>query len=176
MTNTTPIIPGWLLDTALDALIPGVDMTLDAIYARFVHLRGHEGDSADDVRAALEYLNHLRADGREVEICDVSGIELRTYRRLITVGMGATVCGWSDRHAATVIGVSASGYKITVQRDKAVRTDANGMSEAQNYSYERDPNGAIQTFYRNSDGRYANRTKGGRLVLGQRNEYYDYGF
>ena len=38
------------------------------------------------------------------------------------VGMGCTVLSWTDRHAATVIKVTPK--TITVQRDKATRTDA----------------------------------------------------
>ena len=54
------------------------------------------------------------------------------------VGMGATMCSWSDRTAATIVAVTPK--TITVKCDKATRTDKNGMSDCQTYSYTPDPN------------------------------------
>lgn len=50
------------------------------------------------------------------------------------VGMGCTVLGWTDRHAATIVEVK-SPTKIAVVGDIAERTDSNGMSENQEYRY-----------------------------------------
>lgn len=61
----------------------------------------------------------------------------------VNVGDGATIIMYSDRHACTVI--EASEKRVTVQRDKATRTDNNGICDSQSYSYERDPNGATRT-------------------------------
>lgn len=61
-----------------------------------------------------------------------------------TVGMGATHVMHSDRHAYTVIAVSPTGKRCIVQRDKAIRTDQNGMSDAQSYRFEADPQGALR--------------------------------
>lgn len=89
------------------------------------------------------------------------------------VGMPCTVAYMTDRVAATVIYVSRSLRKVVVQEDLSTRTDQNGMSDQQAYSYERDPNGKWHTFYRRGDG-YAQ--DGVSLRLGYRNSYHDYSF
>lgn len=94
----------------------------------------------------------------------------------VVVGMGATYNVGSDRFACTVIKVSPSGHLITVRDDIAIRTDTNGMSDCQEYRYERDPAGTTRTFYRDSKGNYGNKTKGGRLSLGVRRAYRDFSF
>ncbi|HEY1153473.1 MAG TPA: hypothetical protein VGE73_06440, partial [Pseudolabrys sp.] len=48
---------------------------------------------------------------------------------LPAIGDGATIAGWTDRKACTVI--YAEGDTIIVQRDNADRTDTNGMSDCQ---------------------------------------------
>ncbi len=92
------------------------------------------------------------------------------------VGMGATICYWSDRHAATIIQVTRNGKRIVLQEDIAIRTDSNGMSEMQTYQFERDPNGALHIATKRKDGSY--RITGGktRVSIGNRSEYYDYSF
>lgn len=90
------------------------------------------------------------------------------------VGQGATVGVGTDRYAATVIAVSPSGHKVTVQYDKATRTDKNGYCGPQEYTYEPDPSGAIQAFHRNQMGHY--RQSSYRLSLGVRSAYSDPSF
>lgn len=92
------------------------------------------------------------------------------------VGMGATQICWSDRHAYTVIAVSANGKRCTVQRDKAIRIDSNGMSECQQYRFERDPEGyTVELKLRTKKGKkYWD--GGGLYALDCRREYYDYSF
>ena len=96
------------------------------------------------------------------------------------VGQGATILYWTDRRAATVIQVSASDRSITVQFDKATRTDDNGMSESQRYSYEADPAAATRVFTKRKNGQWVAKGEslksGQRLVLGHRRHYYDYSF
>lgn len=63
-----------------------------------------------------------------------------------TVGMGATRYMWTDRHAMTVVEVGPKDAKgipsfIVLQADTCKRTDDNGMSECQSYSYEPNPQG-----------------------------------
>lgn len=87
------------------------------------------------------------------------------------VGDGATICMWSDRHACTIIKVTRC--TVTVQEDKAIRTDTNGMSESQTYSYEPDPNGATYVFRKTKSGW---KSKGVGLLIGVRRHYYDYSF
>ncbi len=90
------------------------------------------------------------------------------------VGMGCTIQMYSDRHAATIVRVSSSGKTVWVQQDIATRTDDNGMSESQQYTYAPNPSAAVQRFYFNKDGQW----KGdiGFLNIGIRNEYHDYSF
>ena len=99
-------------------------------------------------------------------------------RIVVEPGVGATMLMWSDRHAGTIIAVERfrTGARkgeprvIVVQRDKAVRKDENGMSDAQEYDYERDVNGRVWRFHVDSQGRF----KG--LAIGVRDEHYDYTF
>lgn len=89
------------------------------------------------------------------------------------VGDGATKLGWSDRRAYTVVEV-LSEKKVVIQRDKATRTDGLGMSDAQSYSYERDPSGSKETVTLSKGGQW----KAGASVVGMgyRSEYYDFSF
>ncbi len=94
-----------------------------------------------------------------------------------TVGEGATILMWTDRHAYTVTEVSKDGKKVTIRRDKAVRTDGYGMSDAQQYRYEAgDDCDIVKIAYR--WGYWRNATSNGKvnIVFGIRNEYYDYSF
>jgi hypothetical protein len=89
------------------------------------------------------------------------------------VGMGATICWLTDREAGTVIAVSKTGKTFTVQIDKATRFDGNGMSDMQDYSYERDPAGITYTVRMTKRG-WA--TDGKRVVLDMRRKYHDFSF
>ena len=55
----------------------------------------------------------------------------RTAAPTPTIGMGATILGYTDRHAATIVDVSKTGKVVWIRQDKATRIDSNGMSEAQ---------------------------------------------
>ncbi len=99
-----------------------------------------------------------------------------------TVGMGATECCYSDRHAYTVVELIRfkSGAKkgqvkeVVLQQDKATRTDKNGMSDSQTYTFEPNPNAERKTARLHKDGRFY---LGSSIVrLGDRSEYYDFGF
>lgn len=96
------------------------------------------------------------------------------------VGQGATVLYWSDRHAGTIIEVSKNKKRVVVQRDKAKRVDANGMSDAQTYEFTPDPEGQTWVFSLRKNGRWAQvgetMSGGLRLGIGYRSEYYDYTF
>lgn len=111
-------------------------------------------------------------------------------------GMGCTICYWSDRHAATVIGVyrrpDGALVAVAVQQDRAKRTDGHGMSDAQTYEYSRNHDAPVRWFKpRKSDGRLieaelVRKSKegypvlktlcGAWLALGQRAEFYDFSF
>lgn len=102
------------------------------------------------------------------------------------VGDGATVNYWTDRHAATIIKVTAKS--ITVQRDKATLKPefkpervAGGFAGVvinqndQDYTYERDENGQKITFYWSE--KYQRYGQPNNLSLSKgRHEFYDYNF
>lgn len=94
----------------------------------------------------------------------------------VEVGVGATIVSWTDRHPATVVEVSKSGHKIVVQEDAATRTDSNGMSDAQSYSFERDENGKLTEATRRKDGSYRVKGGTGRVLIGVRSRYHDFSF
>ena len=98
------------------------------------------------------------------------------------VGMGATYLGWSDRHAYTVIHVF-SRKKIVIQRDKATRTDTNGMSDSQSYAYESDRAGVTFIVTKRKDGAWriakdASRDieVGQTVLIGHRDEHFDFSY
>ena len=99
-----------------------------------------------------------------------------TEMPMLEVGDGVTITMFSDRHAATVIDVSPSGKTVTVREDTAIRTDTNGMSDAQEYRYERNLEGAEQTFrWSTKRKKFSGGSRGGGLI-GGRKHYYDYSF
>lgn len=99
----------------------------------------------------------------------------RIKRFNVQVGDGVTIHLYSDSHAATVI--KRTPKSITVQQDKAIRIDKNGMSEDQEYRFERDEKGWVST-YRWSDVYGAFRSSGDQSIgiTNGRYEYYDYSF
>lgn len=94
--------------------------------------------------------------------------------------MGATILMWTDRLAVTIVEVSANGRRVVVQRDKATRTDSNGMSDAQSYTYEPDTDAPRQTFTLRKNGQWVrqgdNMGSGTKLSIGHRSHYHDYSF
>lgn len=89
------------------------------------------------------------------------------------VGDGATVHFWSDRQAATIVGVSPSGHKVKLQYDTARRTDDRGLSDWQEYEFTRNTLGPVVEATRRKDGNY--RIKGGtsRVSIGKRSHFRD---
>ena len=94
----------------------------------------------------------------------------------IMVGMGATICYYSDREPATLIQILHNGRRIVLRTDKSIRTDNNGMSEIQKYNYEPDPNGAIHIATLRKDGSYRLIGEKTLVDIGSRCKYYDYSF
>ena len=89
------------------------------------------------------------------------------------VGEGATILAWSDRYPGTVIAVSKSGKTATVREDRAIRTDGGGMTEAQEYRFEANPEGRTWTFRLTTRGW---RGGGYGASFGHRSRYYDFSF
>ena len=111
------------------------------------------------------------------------------------VGMGATEYGYSDTYAHTVIAVSKSGKRCTVQRDKATLLNGamSGEPDAlqfypggyvghtsgrQRWEIERDPEGKTMVLSLRKDGKWRELgyTSGSHFVLGKRVEHYDFNF
>jgi hypothetical protein len=88
------------------------------------------------------------------------------------VGMGITEIHWTDRHAGTITWVSPSGKSFRYREDKTTRTDSNGMSESQSYTFE-PGDGPERTARKTKNGWSASGTK---IVLGYRSEYRDFSF
>lgn len=101
--------------------------------------------------------------------------------RTPVVGEGATILGWTDRHAGTVIEVRADG-SFTVQEDTVQRVDSNGMSEMQTYEYTPNPAGLTHDFAPVKRGKAKGQLRergskdGNGVVLGRRDHYHDFSF
>lgn len=102
------------------------------------------------------------------------------------VGMGATVLMWTDRKAGTIVSLEyfKGGAKkgqiksFTVREDVATRTDANGMSECQSYTYSPSPEGegCEWTFKMTKAGWREGNARGTAVGLGYRQTYHDFSF
>lgn len=107
-----------------------------------------------------------------------------------TVGMGATLLGWTDRYAGTIVEVlpNKNGSVIVkVQHDNVKLVSGSAMSENQTWEYERNPQGSIECFRRGPDANGAwdrvqfntetkrwNKLDSGKgLVIGRRDYYRD---
>lgn len=69
-------------------------------------------------------------------------------------GMGATMQIGSDSDAYTISRVSKTGKTFWMKRDIATRTDDNGISENQKYSYKSDPDASETRVTKRKDGRW----------------------
>lgn len=104
------------------------------------------------------------------------------------VGMGATELMWTDRKAYTILSVEKNTRGVVVsakmQADRSRRTDDNGMSDCQSYSYEADAAGKVVTIKRTRDGRWrvadprTGRVNSASAIVrvGVRDAYYDFSF
>lgn len=94
------------------------------------------------------------------------------------VGIGVTEMCYSDRHAYTIVRVASNGKNISVQRDKAIRVDDRGITEAQDYRYERDTDAPVMELRLNKKGQWKlwHSPQGNTFMVGVRSEYFDFGF
>ena len=150
-----------------------------------------------DVKSEIETMERFENKG-DIEMAEYcyKGVLERAERfnneRLspvtVNVGDGVTIHLFSDAHAGTVI--KKTKCSITVQQDKAT-IDPNFKPEfvvggfaghctnqnEQTYTYERDPNGTVQTFrWSNKYNRYQGGGDGSVTVTKGRREFYDYNF
>lgn len=95
------------------------------------------------------------------------------------VGMGVTQTFISDREPFTVVEI-IDPHTIVVQADIAKRTDKNGQSESQEYTYEPDPNGEKVTLTWRENGTWHtkgnSRKEGCGWWVGERRKYWDPGY
>lgn len=104
------------------------------------------------------------------------------------VGTGVTFYSWTDRSAGTVTEiVDAKKMIVGIKSDTATRTDSNGMSDCQEYSYTTNYDSRTQ-YYRYSQKKKCwegvEKNEKGRWVLngsksigmGHRSAYHDYSF
>lgn len=94
----------------------------------------------------------------------------------INVGDGISLSPYTDWEAFTVIERkdTPKGFKLVIQKDEAIRTDKNGMSDSQTYRFERDPEGRTKEVRWNPRGQWFS-ADGYKVALG-RHEYFDYSF
>lgn len=92
------------------------------------------------------------------------------------VGMGCTICMYSDRHAATIVRISPSGKTVYVQQDTATVVRGSRYDGTAEYSYEPDPTAPIRAFRLTKRGWRAGGKNGTGLLIGHRDEYYDPSF
>lgn len=109
----------------------------------------------------------IRANKEQMTIIKATNIE---------VGDGISMSPWTDWCAYTVIERkdTPKGFTLTIQEDNAVRTDDRGMSDSQEYKFERDTNGRIATVKWNPRSQWFS-ANGYKVALG-RHAYYDYSF
>lgn len=104
-----------------------------------------------------------------------------------TPGDGATLNMWSDRQAHTITAVSPSGKTITLQRDRATRTnqDTDQFSpggfvghthspEGQKYSYSPDLTGRV--FQARWSEKFQSFRASSQTVTAGRHEHFDHNF
>ena len=99
------------------------------------------------------------------------------------IGEGATLLSWTDRYPATVIDYDEKKKIVTVQDDKYVRIDKNGLSESQTYEYAANTDGCTRTFKHNGDKWYPvvfnkeskrwNKVNACGVLIGRREKYND---
>ena len=92
-----------------------------------------------------------------------------------TVGMGATEVCWTDRRPYTVVEVK-SERRVVVKQDNWTRTDTNGMSDAQTYAFEPNPDASPVMLSLRKDGKWKMVGNGQVFLLGTRQMYRDFSF
>lgn len=89
------------------------------------------------------------------------------------VGMGCTICLFTDSHAATIVKVSPSGKTIWYRRDVAKVVSGSCQDGSAKYEYSFDENGYDQKATLRKNGQYREVGTNYYIALDCRNEYYD---
>ena len=100
--------------------------------------------------------------------------KLTELHKAVKIGDGITLLLYSDRNAYTVIKRTAK--TLTIQRDIAIRTDKNGMSDAQTYCYKPNEKGAVKIIHWSNKNQRWNAPEGYVGIWLGRHEYYDFTF
>lgn len=123
-----------------------------------------------------EYSRELAKVSKGTCMADVIDELMAPYREMLyqglEIGDGVTVHLWSDAHACTI--VARTKTVLYLRRDKAIRTDRNGMSDCQAYRYE--PDDSNEIFRVNWSRKQKRFLYLGNAVTVGRHEYYDYSF
>lgn len=108
----------------------------------------------------------------------------RSAQKAPAAGLGCTALYHSDRYACTIVAtgrdLQGNIVAFTAQRDKAIRTDKHGMSDAQSYSYESNHGGPMWMVTRRPNGQWVTMGEGAKngtkWLVGFRDEHHDYSF
>lgn len=129
--------------------------------------------------------SEFKAQMNTRDLCKITDEYNRYFHREVTVGDGATLCLWTDRHAYDVIRVTP---RTLVLRRCKVIPDPNWAPQfvvggfcahctnqgSQEWNYEPDPDGdVIRAVWSEKKGRYMHH---GATVIAGRHEFYDYNF
>ena len=97
----------------------------------------------------------------------------------LQIGQGCTYHIGSDRYPATVVEI-LSPKRVVVQKDNYTRTDKNGISENQTYSFEPNPDAVrrVVTLRKNGSWRQVGQSMHGSgfYTFKGRNAYFDPSF
>lgn len=138
----------------------------------------------DGIHPQPQIINEMRR--RRLQLQEHGSVQNMMYANAgidvesIKPGMGATQLLWSDREPFTIVEIIRfkSGKNkglvkgVIVQRDDYVRTDSNGMSEMQEYTYSPNPEAPKITVTLRKDGKWRS-TSGGTFLIGRREKYSD---
>ena len=106
------------------------------------------------------------------------------------VGMGATICHWSDRSAGTIIAVEKDKqgrWLLQVQGDHYKVVSGSVHNGSAVYEYSPNPEGGISRYrfenerwcelrFNPESGRWNKAKSGNGLIIGRRDRYYDPSF
>ena len=92
------------------------------------------------------------------------------------VGMGVTICHYSDRAVGTITRVSKTGKSFWFKHDIKKRVDNNGMSDSQTYEYTENPEANEIPVRMNRRGIYMTLKSRYPVVLGVKNAFHDFSF
>jgi hypothetical protein len=140
-------------------------------------LAGKAYDAAKAIQLATEpkaYRMQLRP-GKTLPVRIYSPADRNNLTHLLYYGLGATLSVGSDRYPYTLVGWTANGEIIYLTADEYTRTDKNGQSESQTYTYKTNPDAPPEkAVWSRTQKRY--RVGGTGIYLGERKAYLDPGF